>query len=161
MRARLKQVRIQLLTAEGEAREELDQERMELIGDISEKGGDSEAAAARAVNKNAANISGAATGSDAEVQVRRGTRDSDALVRDAAGNPAPAPAFVLYGHELIHALHFRNGEDRSTEDIDRYRTTVWTDREEYQTIAGLNDGGLSENLLRAEHRLTARHGHSG
>lgn len=141
--------------------ESLHDERRQLLGDIDDIGGGSEAAKAGPTNKNAANIFGSGAGSDARVDVREGTRDSDDLSSDRYGFAIPAPAFIQYGHELIHALHFRNAEDRSAEQIDQYRTTRWTDREEHQTIESLFPGAISENTLRDEHGITNRYGHSG
>ncbi len=165
LQAELKGVRARLqgLPQADPTWEGLNQRRLDLLGEIDEAGLASDAAAARATDKPNANIFGARGGSDSQVAVRLGTQDSADLSYDRLGRPIPAPAWLQYGHELIHALHFRNAEDRSAENIDAYRGTVWGDREEHHTIASLNlfPGAVSENDLRAEHGITARYGHTG
>jgi hypothetical protein len=161
----LKQVRARL---DGMADTHPDYDRligrqMYLVGRIDDEGGGSNAASARALDKPNASIYGARGGSASSVSVRLGTRDSQDLAYDRQGRPNVSPAWLQYGHELIHAFHFRNAEDRGAEQFDAYRGTVWGDREEHHTIASLNlfPGAISENDLRAEHGITARYGHTG
>jgi hypothetical protein len=98
------------------------------------------------------------------VHVLRRLKDSEVLTLDRHDNLIPAPAFLIFGHELIHALHYVKGE-RVVEDAERYHDggdrQGWTSSEEFTTITGgdSDPGQLSENLLRAEHQLTARHLH--
>lgn len=135
-------------------------QQMSLLGEIDDKGQGSDAAAANATNKKEASVFGG-RGSDSLVKVREGTRDSDDKAKDVDGHVIPAPAWLQYGHELIHALHFRDGRDRTVEELDDYKAT-WTNKEEYQTIHGLDENDadeLTENRLRAEHGITKRHGH--
>jgi hypothetical protein len=161
LRRKLAQVqgKMELEDEKSDEYDELNFQQMNLLGRIEDLGGESDAAAASAVSKVDASIGGTGLGSDARVKVREGTRDSTDTVKDADGNTIAAPAFIQYAHELIHALHFRNAQDRTAEQFEEYHGGIWTNREEHQTIAGLNFGDLSENLLRGEHGLTARHGH--
>jgi hypothetical protein len=128
------------------------------IGDLRESDA---AASASAVDGHDADIGGTGRGSDSRIAVREGTRDTDDAVRDRWGSSIPAPAFIQYGHELVHALHNRNATASSGVDFGRYKGTVWTSREEHQTIESLVPGALSENLLRDEHGITRRYGHAG
>lgn len=143
--------------------EDLMERQMDLVSQIDIQGGASDAAAASAVDKPNAGIYGTRLGSASNVKVRLGTRDSDDLAYDRLGRAIPSPAFLQYGHELIHALHFRNAQDRSAENFDAYRGGPWSDREEHHTIEALNlfPGAISENELRAEHGISARYGHTG
>jgi hypothetical protein len=112
-----------------------------------------------ASNYTAAGAPGAGAGS--VVNLMSGIRDSEYLNRDPEGRYIPAPAFVIYGHELIHALHNKRGRNSSGVDRDQYQQRPldrWSDREEHNTIAG---AGISENALRAEHGLTQRGSHFG
>ncbi len=143
--------------------DELMGRQMQLVGQIDDQGGASNAASARATDIANATIGGARGGSPATVNVRLGTRDSQDLAYDRLGRVNASPAWLQYGHELIHAFHYRNAEDRGAEQFDAYRGSVWGNREEHHTIASLNlfPGAISENDLRAEHGITARYGHSG
>jgi hypothetical protein len=106
-------------------------------------------------------LPGKGTGSD--INLASGIRDSEYLNRDARGGYIPAPAFILYGHELIHALHNKRGTDRSQVDADAYRQRAelrdWDDQEEHATIASRDE--ISENWLRHEHGLALRGSHFG
>lgn len=131
-----------------------------LYGDIDDLSGGGDAAKARAITGGDAKIGGTGLGSDSRVNVRQGTPDSENLVHDYSGSVLPTPAFIQYGHELIHALHNRNAVDRTAEDYETYKAR-WQDKEEYQTIVGIGPGALSENLLRKEHGIANRYGYSG
>jgi len=104
------------------------------------------------------------TGSGSRINVRTGLRDSELMNEDEHGNFIPAPAFAIYGHELIHALHNRQGNDRTGVDSDNYRVAPlahWDNREEHHTIDSDDAEAITENQLRAEHGLTKRKWHTG
>jgi hypothetical protein len=74
-----------------------------------------------------------------------------------------APAFIVLGHELIHALHAAAGVSDGEFDPSAF---AWTDREEERTIEGFGDARLlesllTENALRVEHGLRKRRFHLG
>ena len=102
-------------------------------------------------------------GRGSTVHLVRGLRDSENLTKDAAGNMVPAPAFITYGHELVHALHSRNETGDVTTDSARYEhghdLAHWSNREEHITIDESRHGEVTENMLRGEHDITGRHGH--
>ncbi|HEU0054688.1 MAG TPA: hypothetical protein VFQ39_15990, partial [Longimicrobium sp.] len=158
LEAQLRDVRARMTAYARDSEEysDLDGTRRELMWQISELGGASEAAKARA--QGVRDVHG---WRDSHVDVQEGTRDSDTLARDWWGSYIPSPAWLQYGHELIHALHFRDDQDRTGVDLERYERTLWGNQEEYQTIAGPARGALTENLLRYEHGITARYGHGG
>jgi hypothetical protein len=97
-------------------------------------------------------------GASSVVNLRVGFADSEKLNYDDRGREIPAPAWLIYGHELIHALHNRRGTNATATNADHYRGTHWGNREEHDTIALAN---LSENDLRDEHDLPAREHHTG
>lgn len=100
-------------------------------------------------------------GSGSVVNLMSGIKDSEYLNQDSQGRYIPAPAFIVYGHELIHALHNKRGTNSSGVNRDQYQQkplSKWSDKEEHDTIAG---AGISENALRAEHGLTPRGSHFG
>ncbi len=103
-------------------------------------------------------------GSGSRINVRTGLRDSELMNEDDHGNFIPAPAFAIYGHELIHALHNRQGNDRTGVDSDSYRVEPlarWDNREEHHTIDSDDPQAITENRMRAEHGLTRRKWHTG
>ena len=79
--------------------------------------------------------------------------DKRVEVFDKAGKQIAEPLFIALGHELVHAKH--NAEGRNRRNL-ASTDPAYPNREEQETIEG---GGLSENTLRAEHGLPARHGH--
>jgi hypothetical protein len=100
-------------------------------------------------------------GASSSVNLMSGIKDSEYVNQDAQGRTIPAPAFIVYGHELIHALHNKRGTDSSGVNQAGYRQkplAKWGNKEEHDTIAG---AGISENALRAEHGLTPRGSHFG
>lgn len=103
-------------------------------------------------------------GRGSTVHLMRGLRDSENLVPDAAGDMVPSPAYVTYGHELIHALHNRKANSDPTTTPERYAPNGdlahFHRREEHITIDESRQGEVTENMLRDEHDITRRHGHS-
>jgi hypothetical protein len=104
-------------------------------------------------------------GKGSNVKLLKGLRDSEQLSHDANRNLVPAPSFIVYGHELIHALHSKNQtRDVATESA-RYEQggdlRHWRNREEHQTIALSVGNQVTENMLRQEHQITPREGHTG
>jgi len=100
-------------------------------------------------------------GSGSDVTLMSGIKDSEYVNQDAQGRYIPAPAFIVYGHELIHALRNKRGTASSGVNAAQYRKkplAKWGNEEEHDTIAG---AGISENALRAEHGLTQRGSHFG
>lgn len=89
--------------------------------------------------------------------------DTSSADLDAEGQKIVAPTFITLGHELIHARHNQQGRNLERVDTQRYQDggdrAGWKDREEYETIA--HGPGVTENQLRQEHQLSARHGHEG
>jgi len=82
--------------------------------------------------------------------------DSEWRVHDDHGNEILAPAFIILGHELVHAVHNLKGKNRK--QVAAYGRghprERWVNAEEEQTIA-------KENELRQEHGLsTPRHEHT-
>jgi hypothetical protein len=80
--------------------------------------------------------------------------DTRVNVFDAAGHQIAEPLFTSIGHELIHAKH--NAEGRNRRNL-ASTDAAYPNREEQETI---ETGTLTENTLRAEHGLPARHGHA-
>ncbi|HEX2094086.1 MAG TPA: M91 family zinc metallopeptidase [Longimicrobiaceae bacterium] len=105
------------------------------------------------------NTPGPGTGST--VRLRTGLKDSEQMNQDAQGNYIPAPAFVVYGHELVHALHYKRGTKRSDGIPRGSKLADYHNQEEYQTIETSGHEGISENLLRREHGLSRRKFHTG
>ena len=112
------------------------------------RGGATTSGQSMSVLENLDGTSGGGGGSIIEVDPN--VSDTDIKVYDAAGNEISDPVFIFLGHELIHAQHNQAGHNKN-----RHSVAL----EEQQTISGGN--GISENDLRAEHGLTARHGHAG
>lgn len=98
----------------------------------------------------------AGLGSTTMIEIDPTCSDTDNLVHDKDGNEIADPVFIFLGHELIHARHNQAGRNRTNQTA---KNSKYTNAEEEQTIAA--GDGMSENLLRAEHGLTARAGHSG
>ncbi len=100
-------------------------------------------------------------GASSSVNLMSGIKDSEYVNQDAQGRYIPAPAFIVYGHELIHALHNKRGTDSSGVNQAGYQQkplAKWSNKAEHDTIDG---PVLSENLLRGEHQLTQRGSHFG
>ncbi|GEN13500.1 hypothetical protein SAMN05443572_10213 [Myxococcus fulvus] len=93
------------------------------------------------------------TGSGSIIAIDPRISDASFVAFDGLKNPLVTPLFLTIAHELIHALHNAYGTSRGMFPLCDYNN-----REEYETIRGTD---LSENTLRAEHRLGVRFGHSG
>ncbi|MFL5351643.1 hypothetical protein [Archangium sp.] len=97
-------------------------------------------------------------------------RDSTQRNDSSEQYPIPAPAFIVYGHELIHVLQNRYPLKlvlqlqayESGHKKHRYSNTT-----EHETIRALRKHRTGEhlpfyeNLLRDEHQLTPRKHHTG
>lgn len=90
------------------------------------------------------------------IQIDPNVSDTDIKVHDAQGNEISDPVFIFLGHEMIHAQHNQEGHNRRNQAA---TDGAYSNLEEQQTVSGGN--GISENDLRAEHGLTARHGSGG
>lgn len=97
----------------------------------------------------------AGAGAITMVEVDEDLSDTDLVAFDAAGNEIASPAFIVLGHELIHAQHNQRGRNANSLPGS---TKAYPNGEEEQTIAS---GDLTENDLRAEHGVELRHGHRG
>ncbi|NOQ75443.1 MAG: hypothetical protein GQ574_25765 [Crocinitomix sp.] len=96
------------------------------------------------------------TGSGSVIRVEAGMRDSQHEMNNA-GRTTANPSHIIFGHELVHAVHNQRGRNLRNipnPDIDMHQ---WTNLEEHQTITGQ---GLSENTLRDEENLTIRSSHN-
>lgn len=109
---------------------------------------------------------GAPTGANSAslVGMEAGMRDSANTNPDAMGAAAnlASPAFIVYAHEMIHALHNLQGDNRRNISVASYAAGGihhgWSNEEERTTISSAL--GISENAMRAEHGLlTPRVGH--
>ncbi len=96
------------------------------------------------------------------LRVLRGLRDSENLNHAGVNTDlVVAPAHIVLGHELVHALHDkRNERDPGNPDDYAHGTPLahWGNLEEQRTIS--TGVGPTENRLRADHGLRAREGHT-
>ncbi|MGB3716165.1 MAG: M91 family zinc metallopeptidase [Candidatus Promineifilaceae bacterium] len=97
----------------------------------------------------------AGSGSGTIIQIDPSLKDEDIKVNDKSGNEISDPVFIILGHELIHAQHNRAGRNRREQAA---TSGDYTNKEEEQTVA---TGPTTENDLRSEHGLKARHGSGG
>lgn len=104
------------------------------------------------------------------VTLRTGLTDNTERNFDKAGRYIPAPAFIIYGHELVHVLQRRYPKQMILDPLNYPKTHPkgsYHNSTERETIRSLKkhreDGHIKfyENLLREEHGVTARKGHSG
>jgi hypothetical protein len=99
----------------------------------------------------------------ANLRVLRGLADSENLNhRGVRTSLIAAPAHIVLGHELIHALHYKRNQNAPGNPALYGPGTAlnhWGNAEEHRTIA--QGPGVTENDLRAEHGLPAREGHTG
>ncbi|MGB8647429.1 MAG: DUF4157 domain-containing protein [Anaerolineae bacterium] len=99
------------------------------------------------------------TGTGTGIKLPAGYRDTDVRTHDTAGDETLAPMFVMLAHELIHALHnLRGTNQKETEYTEHDPKHIWEHLEEEQTISTGTE--ITENMVRGEHGLTARHGHT-
>ncbi|HVZ36096.1 MAG TPA: hypothetical protein VG963_26895, partial [Polyangiaceae bacterium] len=94
-------------------------------------------------------------GSASAIRVEAGMRDSQHEMQDGDDTVAN-PSHIIYGHELVHALHNQRGQNlRNVPDLGA-DAARWSNLEERQTISGR---ALSENELRRLEGLTPRTSH--
>jgi hypothetical protein len=96
----------------------------------------------------------------ANLRILTGLKDSEFLNHSGVRTGLIAgPSHILTGHELVHALHYKQGtRDLSPEYGAASPHRHWDNPEERQTIS--TGVGPTENRLRGEHDLTAREGHT-
>ena len=97
----------------------------------------------------------AGSGSGTIVEMDPSLKDEDIKVYDKGGKEISDPVFIILGHELIHAEHNRAGRNRREQAA---TSGSYSNKEEEQTVA---TGPTTENDLRSEHGLKARHGSAG
>jgi hypothetical protein len=105
-----------------------------------------------------------AASSGREISVRQGVRDSELYNEGFGGRHVLAPAHIIYGHELIHALRRRKGVNAPAQEYVSRGMRKWGNPEEKTTIAGGKHAHKSvpytENMLRKEHGLSPRQFHT-
>ncbi len=107
------------------------------------------------INSEAASNRGEGCASIVGMTSGKKAADSSQALYTENGNFLYSPSPIIFGHELIHALHNSKGKSQYSEKSEN--DAVWTSNEEYRTITGAN---LSEQALRQQYGLTARrHGH--
>lgn len=88
--------------------------------------------------------------------------DTTSIGRDAQGKlTVKHPAFIILGHELVHANHLKLGQNKSHIKLKTDDKQQLPDREEVNTQLGPSPGGVTENDLRREHNLPLRSGLRG
>jgi hypothetical protein len=127
-------------------------EQIEMMGGNSIVGAE---ALANSENALASHQNTPNTGSGSVVAVPHNLRDSEG----AQEGESISPAFLVYGHELIHAQHNKHGINVRT-----------IDDEEKATVSGTEKSGLlhmrkgvrmtTEEMLRDEHGLPRRGGYT-
>jgi len=95
------------------------------------------------------------SGADATIELDPDLNDDTVVVNDKDGNEISDPAYIVLGHEMIHAQHDAEGTNQK-----HFAPTdaSYGDLEEEQTIA---TGDMSENALRDDAGLPHRSGHGG
>jgi hypothetical protein len=93
--------------------------------------------------------------------LRQGLRDSEIICYGEDDAEILTPAFLVYGHELVHCARRRAGIDNITDLGDSALDREWGNLEEYGTIHGDREaedklGGLCENKLRDDYKLPRR-----
>jgi hypothetical protein len=102
---------------------------------------------------------GLASANGKKVTLREGLRDAEFVAEGEAGAYIPSPSYIIYGHELSHATRRRQKivAPLPNEQLD----SRWHDYEEVQNITGdKRIPGISENDLRADHKLPKRKFHT-
>lgn len=97
----------------------------------------------------------AGKGSGTIIQIDPTLTDDDVKVYDKDKNKISDPVFIILGHEMIHAQHNREGRNQRSQAA---ASGDYSNKEEEQTVA---TGPTTENSLRSEHGLKARHGSGG
>ncbi|NRD61820.1 hypothetical protein HRD49_08625 [Corallococcus exiguus] len=109
-------------------------------------------------------------GRGSQLSLRSGLRDSTQRNYSRDQHPIPAPAFIVYGHELIHILQNRY-PTRMVLQPQPYTNVHakhgYSNTTEHETIRALRKVRTAEHLpfyenqLRDEHQLTKRKHHTG
>lgn len=100
---------------------------------------------------------------DATVLIPSNMDDNTMKAYDANFELLDQPFFVTLGHELVHASHMTKGMAYHSDEKKSPPLTdpEYHNREEEVTIAGEDEGQISENTIRREHNLPLRFGHDG
>ncbi|RKH73573.1 hypothetical protein [Corallococcus aberystwythensis] len=115
-------------------------------------------------------IAGKIVGRGSRLSLRAGLRDSTQRNYSGERYPIPAPAFIVYGHELIHVLQHRYPTRMVLEPLTYPHSHAkhgYSNTTEHETIRALRkhrtDAHLPffENQLREEHQLSKRKHHTG
>ncbi|MHA7627266.1 hypothetical protein [Corallococcus sp. M7] len=115
-------------------------------------------------------LAGKGSGRGSRLSLRSGLRDSTQRNYSRAQHPIPAPAFIVYGHELIHVLQNRYPTRMVLEpqayarEHTKHRYSNSTEHETIRALRKLRTNAhlpFYENKLREEHQLTMRKHHTG
>jgi hypothetical protein len=97
-------------------------------------------------------------GVGSKVTMPQGMGDSSVVAYDEDGNLIVSPAFLVLGHELIHAKHNMTGRNRNAVPMSEEEAKSWKNPEEKHTI---KEGKTTEQTMRNEIGLaTKRFGHT-
>ncbi|MBZ4376760.1 hypothetical protein [Corallococcus sp. AS-1-6] len=115
-------------------------------------------------------LAGKGSGRGSRLSLRSGLRDSTQRNYSRDQHPIPAPAFIVYGHELIHVLQNRHPTRMVLQPQAYAREHTkhgYSNTTEHETIRALRKQRTAqhlpfyENQLRDEHQLTKRKHHTG
>ncbi|MFB1484386.1 hypothetical protein [Corallococcus sp. RDP092CA] len=115
-------------------------------------------------------IAGKASGRGSRLSMRSGLRDSTQRNYSGEQYPIPAPAFIVYGHELIHILQHRYPTRMILDPLvypHGHAKHAYSNTSEHETIRALRKRRTAEHLpffenqLREEHQLPRRKHHNG
>ncbi|MFN8393641.1 MAG: M91 family zinc metallopeptidase [Bacteroidia bacterium] len=106
-------------------------------------------------------------GSSSTMSIGTGMKDSHLMSMNQRGRLLFSPNFLELGHEMIHALQNLRGSNVGGLETEAYKGTAWENMSEHSVIEGteimralLGDEFMTENMLREDHNLGVRHGHS-
>jgi hypothetical protein len=106
-------------------------------------------------------------GSYSTMSMPTGLKDSERTSVDREGKVILSPNFIELGHEMIHSLQNVRGANLNGFNKEQYAQSPWDNMSEHSVIAGteemkglLGEDYVTENMLREEHDLGERHGHS-
>ncbi|RKH38589.1 hypothetical protein D7X96_13640 [Corallococcus interemptor] len=115
-------------------------------------------------------IAGKTSGRGSRLSLRSGLRDSTQRNYSGEQYPIPAPAFIVYGHELIHILQHRYPTRMVLDPLTYphgHTKHGYSNTTEHETIRSLRKRRTGahlpffENQLREEHQLPKRKHHNG
>ncbi|RKH05270.1 hypothetical protein [Corallococcus carmarthensis] len=115
-------------------------------------------------------LAGKGSGRGSRLSLRSGLRDSTQRNYSREQHPIPAPAFIVYGHELIHVLQNRYPTRMVLQPqpyTHGHAKHGYSNTTEHETIRALRKHRTAEHLpffenqLRDEHQLTKRKHHTG